>query len=86
MGCPGCIVLCLGFSCFFVAFIRLFDKNSHDIAKTSHEIRTFKEVMRTLFDQGGVFSSRDNDQNIGQTNLPAIGGYVGAVGVKPMFR
>ena len=68
------------------AFIRLFDKNSHDIAKTSHEIRTFKEVMRTLFDQGGVFSSRGNDQNITSTNLPAIGGYVGAVGVKPMFR
>ena len=67
------------------AFIRLFDKNSHDIAKTTHEIRTFKEVMRTLFDEGGVFSSRGNDQNIRRPNLPAIGGYVGAVGVKPMF-
>ena len=67
------------------AFIRLFDKTSHDIAKTESEIQAFKKTMQILFDEGGVFSSRDTERNIRATKLPAIGGYFGKVGVTPMF-
>ena len=67
------------------AFLRLFDKNAHDIAKTRSEIHAFKQVMRVLFAEGGVFSSRDTTKSVRPTNVPAIGGYFGAAGVKPMF-
>ena len=67
------------------AFIRLFDKNEHDIAKTESEIDMLKKSMTILFAEGGIFSSRDTDRHIRPTKLPAIGGYFGAVGVKPMF-
>ena len=67
-------------------FIRLFDRTAHDIAKTYSEITEFKKVMRILFAEGGVFSSRDRSlQRINKTKLPAIGGYFGTKGVKPMF-
>ena len=68
-----------------LAFIGLFDKNAHDIAKTKSEIELFKKVMRILFGEGRIFYSRGTSQNIRPTNLPAIGGYFGVVGVKPMF-
>ena len=68
------------------AFLRLFDRTAHDIAKTYSEINEFKKVMRILFVEGGVFSSRDRSlQRINKTKLPAIGGYFGTKGVKPMF-
>ena len=67
------------------AFLRLFGKNDHDIAKTGFEIYSLKKTMKILFDQGGVFSSRAHEQNIRPKNLPAIGGYFGKEGVKPMF-
>ena len=67
------------------AFIRLFDKSNHDIAKTDSEIRAFKDALRTLFDQGAIFSSRDTTKRIEPAKLPAIGGYFGTAGVKPMF-
>ena len=68
------------------AFIRLFDRTAHGIAKTYSEINEFKKVMRILFDEGGVDSSRDRSlARINKTKLPAIGGYFGTKGVKPMF-
>ena len=67
------------------AFIRLFDKTSHDIAKTESELHAFKKTMQILFNEGGVFSSRNSKQNIRATKLPAIGGYFGTLGVTPMF-
>ena len=67
------------------AFIRLFDKNSHDIAKTYSEIRAFKEVLRCLFEEGSVFYSTGGSERIRQSKLPAIGGFFGKQGVKPMF-
>ena len=68
-----------------LAFIGLSDKNEHDIAKTKSEMDLFKKVMKILFGEGGIFYSRDTSQSIRPTNLPAIGGYFGAVGVTPMF-
>ena len=79
------IGVCADWGLITQAFLRLFDKNDHDIAKTDGEIHSFKNTMKILFDQGGVFSSRAHEQNIRPTNLPAIGGYFGAEGVKPMF-
>ena len=67
------------------AFLRIFDKSAHDIAKTDSEIRAFEKLMRVLFDQGAVFSSRSTEKSIRPTQLPAIGGYFGTPGVKPMF-
>ena len=68
------------------SFLRLFDQSSHDIAKTYSEIKDFKTVMRILFSEGGISSSRDrSSQRVDQTKLPAIGGYFGTKGVKPMF-
>ena len=37
------------------AFLRLFDKNMHDIAKTHGEIALFKSVLQRLFADGAVF-------------------------------
>ena len=68
-----------------MAFIGLFDKTEHDIAKTKSEIALFKKVMQTLFGEGGIFYRRETRQSIMPTRLPAIGGYFGVVGVKPMF-
>ena len=79
------IGVCADWGLVTQAFLRLFDKNDHDIAKTYGEIRSFKITLKTLFDQGGVFSSRSHGQNIRPTNLPAIGGYFGAEGVTPKF-
>ena len=79
------IGVCADWGLITQAFLRLFDKNDHDIAKTDGEIHSFKNTMKILFDQGGVFSSRAHEQNIRPTNLPAIGGYFGKEGVKPMF-
>ena len=67
------------------AFIRLVDKNEHDIAKTESEIVMSKKVMTILFAQEGIFPSRDTGRSIMPTKMPAIGGYFGAVGVKPLF-
>ena len=67
------------------AFLRLFDKNNHDIAKTHREIRAFKDVMRILFIEGAVFSSRHTHEGATLCELPAIRGYFGAKGVKPEF-
>ena len=73
------------------AFLRLFDQTSHDIAKTYHEIESFKKVLRALFLKGRVFyGSRDIQLAVGNAlskddALPAIGGYFGEAGVKPMF-
>ena len=36
-----------------LAFIGLFDKIEHDIAKTKSEIALFKKVMQILFGEGG---------------------------------
>ena len=52
------IGVCADWGLVTQAFIRFFDKNDHDIAKTDSGIRSFKNVMRILFDEGGVFSSR----------------------------
>ena len=42
--------------------------------------------MKILFGQGGIFDSRSQPlAAISPTSLPAIGGYFGVVGVKPMF-
>ena len=38
-----------------------------------------------MFQNGGVFLNRAFDKNLRVSRLPAIGGYFGAVGVKPMF-
>ena len=75
------------------AFISLFDKTSHDIAKTHAEIAAFKRVLRVLFEEGEVFYRRDfpgiNGQPAAATrassSLPAIGGYLGSEGVRPAF-
>ena len=67
------------------AFIRLFDKNEHDIAKTHREIRLFKNVLQTLFGEGAVFSSRSQSVQGPLEKVPAIGGYFGALGVTPCF-
>ena len=67
------------------AFLRLFDKTDHDIAKTHSEIHAFKEALRILFDEGGVFSSRGTRHGVEGKRLPAIGGHLGIAGVKPMF-
>ena len=67
------------------AFLRLFDKQAHDIAKTHSQIHGFKQAMRILFAEGGVFSSRDTTQSVRPSKVPAISGYFGAAGVKPMF-
>ena len=48
------------------AFLRIFDKSAHDIAKTDSEIRAFEKVMRVLFAQGGVFSSRSTEKTSDQ--------------------
>ena len=79
------IGVCADWGLVTQAFLRLFDKNDHDIAKTDGEIRAFKSALSILFDRGGIFSSRSHEQNIRPTNLPAIGGYFGVEGVKPMF-
>ena len=67
------------------AFLRLFDKVYHDVAKTERHINAFVEVLKELFQNGGVFLNREFDKNLRVSRLPAIGGYFGAVGVKPMF-
>ena len=67
------------------AFLRLFDKNAHDIAKTDSEIQAFKDALRILFIDGAVVSSRSPQQGVALRSVPAIGGYFGAKGVKPMF-
>ena len=75
------------------AFLRLFDKTSHDIAKTHAEIAAFKTVLRVLFEEGSVFYRRDFPGIDGQpaaatrasSSLPAIGGYLGSEGVRPAF-
>ena len=59
------------------AFLRLFDKNAHDIAKTHGEIQAFKNVIRILFEEGGILSSRDTTQPVRLREVPAIGGYLG---------
>ena len=41
--------------------------------------------MQILFNDGGVFSSRNSERNIRKTKLPAIGGYLGSEGVRPAF-
>ena len=63
----------------------MFDKSEHDIAKTKSETDLFKKVVTILFLEGGIFSSRDASWGISPTNLAAIGGYFGVVGVAPMF-
>jgi len=67
------------------AFLRLFDKNAHDIAKTQSEIQAFKDAMRILFAEGAVFSSRSTQAGATLCEVPAIGGYFGSKGVKPEF-
>ena len=75
------------------AFLRLFDKTSHDIAKTHAEIAAFKTVLRVLFEEGNVFYRRDFPGIDGQpaaatrasSSLPAIGGYLRSEGVRPAF-
>ena len=62
------------------AFLRLFDKNAHDIAKTHSQIQAFKDVIRILFQEGGIFSSRDTTQPVRLREVPAIGGHFGQVG------
>lgn len=79
------IGVCADWGLVTQAFIRIFDKSNHDIAKTHSEIKSFKSALKILFDQGGVFSSRSTERSISPTHLPAIGGYFGAAGVKPMF-
>ena len=65
--------------------MRLFDKVYHDVAKTERHINAFVKVLEVLFQKGGVFLNRQFDKNLRVSRLPAIGGYFGAVGVKPMF-
>ena len=67
------------------AFLRLFDKVYHDVAKTERHINAFVEVLKVLFQNGGVFLNREFDKNLRVSGLPGIGGYFGKVGVKPMF-
>ena len=67
------------------AFLRLIDKNAHDIAKTHSEIQALKDVLRILFVEGAVFSSSGTHQGTKLREVPAIGGYFGTKGVKPMF-
>jgi len=67
------------------AFLRLFDKTSHDLAKTYKEIDGFIEVLRALFQEGRVFYSSRETPNAIERVLPAVGGYFGKKGVKPMF-
>ena len=75
------------------AFLRLFDKTSHGIAKTHAEIDAFKTVSKVLFEEGNVFYRRDFPGIDGQpaaatrasSSLPAIGGYLGSEGVRPAF-
>ena len=66
------------------AFLRIFDKSAHDIAKTDSEIRAFGKVMRFCLHRGAYFPAEAR-KNIRPTQLPAIGGYFGTAGVKPMF-
>ena len=76
------------------ASLRLFDKTSHDIAKTHAEIDAFKTTLRVLWEEGAVFYRRDFPGIDGQpsaaarvskSRLPAIGGYLGSEGVRPAF-
>ena len=49
------IGVCADWGLVTQAFIRLFDKNEHDIAKTYREICVFKNALQILFGQGAVF-------------------------------
>ena len=65
------------------AFLRLFDKGGHDIAKSASEISNFKFVIRALFIDGYVFYNREASSIT--SKMPAIGGYLGKKGVRPQF-
>ena len=67
------------------AFLRLFDKSNHDVAKTHGEIRASERVLKTLFMKGGIFHSSGVPVDVPSQKLPAIGGYVGKDGVSPSF-
>ena len=67
------------------AFIRLFDKDEHDIAQSKMHIDCFTWVLDTLFEKGAVFSSRGIGRKVDHSNLPAVGGYMMKTGVRPMF-
>ena len=67
------------------AFLRLFDKQNHDVAKTHGEIRALKLTLEVLFLKGGIFHSSGLIANIESQPLPAIGGYVGKDGWSPCF-
>ena len=48
------------------AFLRIFDKSAHDIAKTDSEIRAFEKVMRVLFAQGAYFPAEAQEKTSDQ--------------------
>ena len=50
------------------AYLRLFDTTMHDIAKTHSEIQAFKDVLRILFVEGGLFTCGDLEGRIGGAN------------------
>ena len=65
------------------AFLRLFDKRGHDIAKSASEISNFKHVIKTLLIDGYIFYNQE--VSTVTTNLPAIGGDLGKDCVRPEF-
>ena len=65
------------------AFLRLFDKKGHDIARSASEISNFKFVLKTLFIDGYVFYNREASSITSKTQ--AIGGYLGKQGARPKF-
>ena len=56
------------------AFLRLFDVNDHDIAKSSAEVATLIETLRALFLDGRVWH-RPQMPAVGGVRMPAIGGH-----------
>ena len=67
------------------SFFAVVDKVYHDVAKTERHINAFVEVLKVLFQNGGVFLNREFDKNLRVSGLPGIGGCFGKVGVKPTF-
>ena len=57
------IGVCADWGLVTQAFLRLFDKNDHDIAKTDGEIRAFKSALSILFDRGEAMN-KTSDQRI----------------------
>ena len=52
--------VCADWGLVTLAFIRLFDKNEHEIAKAKSEIDSLKKVLKILLAEGVIFSSRDS--------------------------